>query len=158
MQEKELKEFLSCMHACEEQCKIMLECEQAKRKALISGKEQELENVVQRQQAEIMKLQSLESQRLEQQAKMGMEGLSASQMLKRIPEGRQKEELASCFDSLCKIAEELKFYNQKALEIAKANLQFINSTKEVRETQKGTYSPQNLSGKNTKKTSFEIKI
>ncbi|MEL7623608.1 MAG: flagellar protein FlgN [Clostridiales bacterium] len=140
----ELASFLTATQRCVNQCKTMLEFEQEKRQALLADDMDRLESMIQSQQAAIMKLESLEKQRLEAQEKAGYNQMTADEILKVMAEGPEKEELAQQVGELRKTLEEIRYHNDKAMEITRANLQIMNTLATGQEQKKqpqGVYRP-----------------
>ncbi|MCL1804910.1 MAG: flagellar protein FlgN [Clostridiales bacterium] len=141
-------DFLTATERCADQARTMLGFEQEKRQALLSDDMDRLENMIQAQQAAIMKLESLEKLRLEAQEKAGYHNLSADEILKLLDDGPDKESLARQAGELRQTLEDIRFQNDSALEIARMNLQIIESLatgKEQNERQ-GVYKPVQGSG------------
>ena len=158
----ELQPFLTATERCVAQCKTMLTFEQEKRQALLSDDLTRLESMIQAQQAAIMKLESLEKQRMEAQEKAGYHRLSADEILELLDDGPDKDILARQVGELKQTLEEIRYHNEKAMEIARANLQIVNTLatgKEQKERQ-GVYRPGHAGVWQTgaSSTSFETKI
>lgn len=141
-------DFLTATERCVAQCKTMLEFEQEKRQALLSDDMDRLENMIQAQQAAIMKLESLEKQRMEAQEKAGYHKLSAEEILKLLDDGPDKEALAQQAGELKQTLEEIRYQNDRAMEIARANLQIIETLAAGTEHKdyQGVYKPVQGSG------------
>ncbi len=158
----ELATFLTATQRCVSQCHAMLEFEQEKRQALLADDMERLEAMIQNQQAAIMKLESLEKQRLEAQEKAGYDRMSADEILKVMPEGPEKEEMAQQVGELRKTLEEIRYHNDKSMEITRANLQIMNTlagAQEQKKPQQGVYRPGQNSGSRWQgSSSFEKKI
>jgi hypothetical protein len=139
----------------------MLEFEQEKRQALLSDDLDRLEGMIQAQQAAIMKLESLEKLRQEAQESAGYHQMSADEILELLDEGPDKEALAQHVGELKQTMDEIKYHNDKAMEIARANLQIINvlaKGKEIKDPQ-GVYRPKQLRKAGWQSSpSFEKKI
>jgi len=139
----ELTPFLTATERCLAQCKTMLSFEQEKRQALLSDDLSRLESMIQAQQAAIMRLESLEKQRMEAQERAGYHNLSADAILELLDDGPDKDTLARQVGELRQTLEEIRYQNDRAMEIARANLQIVNSLtagKEQKERQ-GVYKP-----------------
>lgn len=155
-----LQEFMDMTDRCSEQCESMIQFEQEKRQALLSMETKRLEQIMQDQQAAMMRLESLEKRRLECQQQAGLGVLSAQEILSAMEDGEEKRKLSSCFDRLRKAADELKLCNAKALEIAKENLQLMETMEATPKRKDGpvTYSPGQTGAGWQGGASFEIKI
>jgi len=123
----EFQSFLTATERCVAQARAMLEYEQDKRQALLSDDYARLESMIQSQQASIMKLESLEKQRLEAQERAGYHRLNAEEILALLDEGPDKETLSRQVDELKRTLKEIRLQNEKAMEIARANLQIYNT-------------------------------
>jgi predicted ATP-grasp superfamily ATP-dependent carboligase len=141
-------DFLTATERCVVQCKSMLEYEQEKRQALLSDDMDRLEDMIQAQQAAIMKLESLEKQRLEAQEKAGYHKLSAEEIIALLEDGPDKTELKRQSVELKQTLEEIRVQNDSALEIARMNLQIIETlaTGKDQKERQGVYKPVQGSG------------
>ena len=133
----EVAEFLSATRRCVVQCKSLLVFEQEKRQALLSEDLDRLESMLQSQQAAIMKLESLEKQRMEAQDKAGYHNLTAAEIIELLGEGPDKEELARQVEELKQTLEDIRYQNGRSLEIARANIQIINTLATGKEQKPG---------------------
>lgn len=136
-----IEEFIQATDRCTEQICSMQPLEKEKQKALISWNVNQMEQMVNDQQAAIMQLDNLEKQRIHAQCQAGFSGLSANEILKRAPQPVH-DRLAASFQALREAAQKLKLYNKKANEFAKASLQFLQtvSGKRVQPATRTTYS------------------
>ena len=107
----ELQTFLTATERCVAQCKAMLSFEQEKRQALLSDDLSRLESMIQAQQAAIMKLESLEKQRMEAQENAGYHNLSADAILELLDDGPDKAILARQVGELKQTLEEIRYHN-----------------------------------------------
>lgn len=155
--------FLTANERCVAQCKTMLAFEQEKRQALLSDDLAKLESMIQAQQAAIMKLESLEKQRMEAQEKAGYQYLRADEILALLDEGPDRDALAMQVGELKQTLGDIRYQNEKAMEIARANLQIVNSLTAGREKTEplGVYQRPKHSGawqQGPPSSSFETKI
>jgi flagellar biosynthesis/type III secretory pathway chaperone len=137
-----LGEMLTVNQRCIAQCQTMLEFEQEKRQALLSDDLDRLESMIQAQQAAIMKLESLEKQRLEAQEKAGYHNLTADGILELLEDGPEKAALSRQVEELRQTLDDVRYQNNRALEIARANLQIVNTLatgQEQKTGQQGVY-------------------
>lgn len=153
-----LDKFITATTECTKQIRTMLPMEQEKRKALVSDDVPRMEHMMCDQQAAVMKLENLEKERLHLQQEAGFSGLTANEILEKIS-AADKERLTNCFDELRTAAKELKAYNEKATELAKASLQFWENAETIRthaasRTTYSTYRAQT----NELNNGFSIKI
>lgn len=110
---------------CAAQCDDMLACEQEKRRALLEGNTDALERVLQRQQAALMALDTLERKRIATQEAAGFRpSASAREILAKLPRGPEYDALGAAVNRLRVTADELREMNRTALEIAEKELQF----------------------------------
>lgn len=121
-----MKSYLVSLHKTIDQCSLMVDLEQQKRQALLSNNINLLENMLQSQQAEMMKLESLEKQRVSMQEAAGFGEMTGSEILAKLAEGPEKEEFSRAFSELKNTAEELKNFNKQALDIAKESLKMYS--------------------------------
>ena len=156
----EFSSFLSATERCVAQCKSMLVFEQEKRQALLADDLTRLESMIQAQQAAIMKLESLEKQRMDAQEKAGYHSLRAEEILDLLEDGPDKEVLARHVGELQQTLEEIRYNNDKAMEIARANLQIINTlaTGTEQKERQGVYRPKQSGAQWQSGSSFETKI
>ncbi len=124
--DQQLAEFLQATERCTEQLREMLPLEQEKYQALISDDVNQMEEMIQVQQAAIMKLRNLEAARLDCQEKAGLGQMASDQILESIP-AEDKKAFTACFTDLRKAAEELRVCNAKAMEIARVSTVFWQS-------------------------------
>ena len=123
----EFAEFLTATERCVAQCKSLLEFEHEKRQALLSDDLDRLESMLQAQQAAIMKLESMEKQRVEAQHKAGYHNLTAEEIIELLDDSPDKEALVQQVGELKQTLEDIRYQNSKSLEIARANIQIINT-------------------------------
>jgi len=157
----ELSSFLTATERCVAQCKNMLAFEQEKRQALLADDLTRLESMIQAQQAAIMKLESLEKQRMDAQEKAGYHSLNAEEILELLDDGPDKEILTRQVGELKQTLEEIRYQNDKAMEIARTNLQIINTlaTGKEQNDRQGVYRPKQSGGTQWQQgPSFETKI
>jgi len=155
--------FLSATERCVAQSKTMLTFEQEKRQALLSDDLTRLESMIQAQQAAIMKMESLEKQRLEAQEKAGFHQMKADEVLANMESGPDKEALAELVRVLRTTLEEIRYHNTKAVDIARNNLQILDMLSTGKEQQQqhgrqGVYSPKQAGAGWQGSPSFEKKI
>ncbi|WOC31278.1 MULTISPECIES: flagellar export chaperone FlgN [Caproicibacterium] len=139
-------EFLAATEACTKQIRAMLPMEQEKRQALISDDVPRMEKMMCEQQAAIMELENLDKERARLQGASGFAGMTATEILEQVS-GEQREKFSACLSALRQSADQLRLYNQKATELAKASLQFWEGIGAGRDraasrTTYGTYKQQ----------------
>ena len=155
-----LEAYISVTQKTVEQICDMIEIEREKRQALLNQNMEALDGVLQRQQAMLMQTENLERKRIALQAAAGFEGLTASEVLEKLPESAEKVELKLIFAQLKDKSELLKELNQTALDIANNNLNIYERvTHDVQEKARGTYRPDGRKGTGKASgASFEEKI
>lgn len=125
-----MQEYIQAVKKCVEQCKEMLVLESEKRKALATNIGKDIECVVKNQQAAIMKLETLEQQRMQAQHALGYApNMTASDILRALPDSPDKTKLAQLIAELRQLAEDLKEQNRDCLDLAKLDLRLIESLK-----------------------------
>ena len=157
----EFQTFLAATGRCVAQAKSMLEFEQDKRQALLSDDYERLEGMIQAQQAAVMKLESLEKQRMQAQEKAGYHRLNADEILALLDEGPEREALMEQIAELKRTLEDIRLQNEKAMEIARANLQMYNTLTMGKEqpARQAVYRPKQNYGANYQSgASFQKKI
>ncbi|MDR1193725.1 MAG: flagellar protein FlgN [Peptococcaceae bacterium] len=158
----EITGFLMATRRCADQCRVMLDNEREKRQALLSDDIERLESMLQSQQAAIMRLEGLEKRRLDAQAKAGFAAMTAGEILAAMKDGEDKEELRRQVGDMKSALEEIKQNNERALEIARNNLQMMNALnagQEGRPENQGIYRPGQSGGpEGTTGALFEKKI
>ncbi len=123
---REWTAYLAATRQCMEQCGAMLELEQGKRQALLGQDGEKLAAMLQNQQAAVMQLESLEKKRLAAQEALGYPAeLPAAQLLERLEDSSEKQELAHLCTAWRRQVEELRELNKTALDIAKGNLRLL---------------------------------
>ena len=156
----EIAEFLTATQRCVTQCKSMLEFEQEKRQALLSDDLDRLEDMIQAQQAAIMKLESLEKQRMEAQAKAGYHSLTAAEIIELLEDSPDRETLERQVNELRQTLEDIRYQNGRSLEIARANIQIINTlaTGKEQKTGQGVYKKGQTNTNWQSSSSFDKKM
>ncbi len=139
-----MQTYIDAVESCLEQCREMLRLESEKRRVLLTNSGKEIEAVLKNQQAALMKLEVLEKQRMTAQVAQGYdEKATASQILQMMPDGEEKQQLQQLVDQLRECAAELKKQNQSSLELARLDLQLIESLRGKQQqpvAQSGVYS------------------
>jgi hypothetical protein len=152
--------YLEILRQIAEQCGCMLTYETKKRNALLKSDEKALAEVLQEQQAGLMQLESLEKQRAGLQKGLGFGTMTAGEIEKKLPEGENKKQFSALSAELHERAEELKELNQISLDIAKEQLNFIQTITQraPQNAQSGTYGPGSKAAHAAAKPMFEEKI
>lgn len=153
-----MDEFIAFLGRYRDELKTALSNESEKRRALMSGDPKKLESMLQLQQAETMKLQNMESRRLEKQKQLGYAGLTAQQLIATVSDGKQKEKLAAVLDEITQLALALKEQNSRSIELANTSLKMMEQVAVSAgiDAQHGLYSPETAKGGTySKDPSFE---
>lgn len=139
-----MQNYIEAIEKCLNQCKEMLQLESEKRRALAVNLGKDIEDVVRKQQAALMKLETLEQQRMQAQQQLGYDSAAtATQILEQMPSGPEKDRLADLVAQLRQVATDLKEQNKDSLELAKLDLRLIESLRaggQQNTTQSGVYS------------------
>lgn len=137
----------------------MLVVEKEKLEALLSHELGQMERSIAAQQAAAMKLENFEKKRLEVQARAGFGGKTFQEILDMV-DPQQSAELDRLFRRLEDAVNNVKFYNDRSMELVKMNLHTLNQTAppQEREEAKGytqtKEKPHTLGGQGL----FETKI
>ncbi len=133
----------------------MLGYERAKRQALLGNDEKTLDEMLQNQQACLMKLESVEKKRVRLQKEAGFGAMSADQILESMDPSERKDMLEGLFRRLRESASELKELNKKAADIARSYLYIVGSAANAGEP---TYKPGRPKTDSPVNPTFEEKI
>lgn len=101
-----------------------LKNERDKRQALLGSDMDRLEAVLSLQQAQSMKLRSMETKRLELQTKLGGEG-TAADFVASLSDESTRAAFAELVNEMSQLASDIKEQNALALEIARTNLTLL---------------------------------
>lgn len=124
----ELQEYLKTIEQCLEQCYVMQELEADKRKAILSGDDDALEHAMAKQQADMMRFEVLEKERVAAQSRAGFAGTqTASELLEAMPDTADKEAVQTLITQLRDAVAELQRLNREANELAKRQLLMLQS-------------------------------
>lgn len=153
--------YLCLLRESEAQCRALLEAEQAKRRALLGNDKAALADVMQRQQADMMQLESLERQRVKEQTALGFSAqATAEEIAAQLPSGAAKEEFARLCIELRESAAKLRELNAYSLELAREELHFMEQMQGGQQAgpETGVYSPGKRSASPSTAPTFEEKI
>ncbi len=143
-----MQDYLQAVDDCAQQCVKMLEVESEKRRALMNNEGKNIEAAVKTQQAALMKLETLETRRMQLQEELGFDrSMTVSEILDRLPEGPERERLRELAQSLKDAAAELREQNRQSLELAKLDMRLIESLRGkagLPETGAGLYAPSKM--------------
>lgn len=118
-------EYYGHMKRYRDELAYALENEREKRQALLDSNMDRLEAVLQLQQAETMKLRTMESKRAQLQEKIGSQASTASEFVSQITDEGSKSAFSELIIEMAQLAESIKKQNSLALEIAKTNLKLL---------------------------------
>jgi hypothetical protein len=136
----------------------MLDFEAEKRKALLESDINNLGVVLQSQQATMMKLENIEKKRLSAQEQAGFGEMTADEILSKITDENEKNQVTVIVNELRGIVEEIQRLNKISIDIAKSNLKIANTILQQQQTDNaGVYTSR---GENAKwsSSSFEEKV
>lgn len=153
----ELRALLDATRACMDQCAKMLEYESEKRRSLLKAQYQKLPEIVAAQQASIMQLYNLESQRVQAQADAGLENLSAKEIVMLLKDPQERAAVEGLLNEWTSMVDRLKAENQAALEIAQEDLRTFYRLSSAGDSAALTYDRSGLATSAVHK-SFEEKI
>lgn len=140
----EYAEYFSFMQKYRDELETSLKNEREKRQALLESNMDRLEAVIAVQQAQTMKLRSLETKRISLQSKLGSEAATASEFISQIADRQTRESFSAVVKEMSQLAEEIKEQNSLALEIAKTNLKLLERIfpSSQFDQSKATYDPK----------------
>lgn len=156
----EYAEYFSFLQKYRDELQGALENEREKRKALLESNMDRLETVLSMQQAQTMKLHSLEARRLQLQGAFGSETETASQFVSGIGDGVTRTAFSQLVKEMAELAADIKEQNSLALDIAKTNLKLLerifpsNSFDQT----KATYDPKGERRSDNDGHSLELKF
>lgn len=157
MQEN-IKKYKAVLEECLVECRKMLDFEAEKRKALLESDINNLGVVLQSQQATMMKLENIEKKRLSAQGQAGFGEMTADEILSKITDENEKNQVTVIVNELRGIVEEIQRLNKISIDIAKSNLKIANTILQQQQTDNaGVYTSR---GENAKwsSSSFEEKV
>lgn len=124
-----------------EQCKALLTHEHTKRQALLANDMAGLEALLQVQQADNMKLKSMEQRRIELHGAAGFTGKSAEEMLAVLGDSEEGRIFFSIIDELEKTVSQISDLNAISMKIADSNLRMFDKLLHQDTTESVTYGP-----------------
>lgn len=105
--------------------KRMIPLEQSKLEVVSHSQVSLLEDIIKKEQAEIMALRGLDQKRERAQEELGWKGLSFQEILKKVPE-EQREELQKLFDELASQVKAFQSVTESSKTMMEVNLHAIN--------------------------------
>lgn len=124
-----LEEYLKTFEA-------ILKDEQEKLRNFVSFDLEKINSSIAKQQANEMRITNIEKKRIETQKKLGYDGMTFKQIIDTFDE---KVEMNGLYDKINHTVNEVRFYNQKAMDIAKGQLNLYEIVKD----EAGTYTKDN---------------
>lgn len=129
----------------------ILKDEQEKLKNFVSFDLEKINGSITKQQANEMRIANIEKKRMDTQRKLGYENMTFSQIIETFEEKKEMQEL---FDKINAVINDVKFYNQKAMDIAKGQLSLYEVMNENGMTTYNKDSKKVNSEKSTMETKF----
>lgn len=123
----EFEGYFDFLRKYRDELKAALENEREKRRSLLESNMERLESVLSMQQAQTMKLRSLEAKRVELQGAFGDGDITAAEFVSKITDERTKAAFTEVIKEMSQLSLDIKEQNAKALEIAKTNLKLLES-------------------------------
>lgn len=115
-----LEEYLKTFEA-------ILKDEQEKLRNFVSFDLEKINSSIAKQQANEMRITNIEKKRIDAQKKLGYDGMTFKQIIDTFDE---KAEMNSLYDKINHVVNEVRFYNQKAMDIAKGQLNLYEIVKD----------------------------
>lgn len=103
----------------------LVQQEQEKLEALLSNELKDIEQSISAQQAATMRMEKYEKRRMELQNAAGFEELTFRQIIEKA-QADQKAPLEALFTRVTQAVDQIKFYNEKSMELVRTNLQLLN--------------------------------
>lgn len=114
----------------------ILKDEQEKLRNFVSFDLEKINASISKQQANEMRISNIEKKRIDIQRQLGYGGMTFKQIIDTYDE---KNEMNSLYDKINHVVNEVRFYNQKAMDIAKGQLNLYEIVKD----DTGTYTKDN---------------
>ena len=136
-------EYIAFMEKYRDELTEVLKNERAKRLALLESDMTRLENVISTQQAQTMKLRSLEDKRIQLQEVFSPGTGSAAELLAAMGEGDDKNQLTALVHEIIQLTDSIKEQNKQAMELAQTNLKILETVlqKDSFNQEKNVYGP-----------------
>ena len=156
----ELQAYLDAVRRCLAQCSDMRTRELEKRDAILHGQAELLGKIVAQEQADMMRLDSLESARIETQHAAGFADMTAEEILKAMPESADKQTIQPVIRELCATVAEVQKLNRESMELARQELMIFgdNSPLQATDSSPTYHRGQKKTSEWTPRRSFEEKI
>ena len=124
-----LEEYLKTFEA-------ILKDEQEKLRNFVSFDLEKINASISKQQANEMRISNIEKKRIDVQRQLGYANMTFKQIIDTYEE---KSEMNDLYDKINHVVNEVRFYNQKAMDIAKGQLNLYEIVKD----EAGTYTKDN---------------
>ncbi|NLV86638.1 MAG: flagellar protein FlgN [Clostridiales bacterium] len=136
-------EYIAFMEKYRDELTEVEKNERAKRQALLESDMAKLETIISTQQAQTMKLRSLEDKRIQLQEALSPETLTAREFLAGMDEGEDKRRLTALVREITALTESIKEQNKQALELAQTNFKILETVlqKDSFNQEKNVYGP-----------------
>lgn len=124
---QKLEEYITLLDQYVVLCREVLSRENEKRTALLENDYPRIEEVLQSQQASVMKLKSFEKKRVEMQRELGYGDKTAGEMVEAMEDvlPEEREAVRTRLRELRSLAQQISKLNQVSLEYAQTNLRLI---------------------------------
>lgn len=152
---KEYREYIRFLEEYRDELMLALSNEQEKCQALMDSNIERLEDMLQLQQAETMKLKSFEHKRLTFQEKLGFKDYKAREIIEAIDNKDVGDKLRLLFEQISDFASKIKQQNALAIERANEKLKMLDAITQS-DADNNVYGPE--SGKSptySKEATFE---
>lgn len=114
----------------------ILKDEQEKLRNFVSFDLEKINSSISKQQANEMRIANIEKKRMDVQRQLGYAGMTFKQIIDTYED---KNEMNNLYDKINHVVNEVRFYNQKAMDIAKGQLNLYEIVKD----DAGTYTKDN---------------
>lgn len=102
--------------------------EKNKLQSLMQGDLKAIEHTISIQQVNEKRIQNIEKKRESFQAAAGYENLTLKQIIDLF-EGTEKQQLTAMYQRIQSAIQDVKYYNQKGIEVATTNLQMVGDSR-----------------------------
>lgn len=124
---QEYQSFIGFLEEYSAFLSTVVEAQNDKIEALLTHDVEVIEQSVTKQQAVAMQLKQYEETRMKRQKAAGLDGLSLGEIIERAS-GREQQRIRSAFGRMEDSINQIKFLNNKALQMVETNLHIINLT------------------------------
>ncbi|MEA5010189.1 MAG: flagellar export chaperone FlgN [Angelakisella sp.] len=147
------QDFISFMQDYTAFYEGLVDSQKDKLKAMLSHNLKKIDQSVCAQQADAMKIESMESKRASLQQDAGFDGKTLQEIISLVP-GAEAEMLRELAKRINQAVAEIRYYNDKSIDVVKTNIQAVNGAAEklqgyTAKKQTDSYNPTSI---------FETKI